>query len=166
MERMRIGHLHSGADVEDFRRRENHLSSGCARSGFLVQRTASMSVPSTPLCIQSVFAGQINRNLLSIPVKIEFENKNVETLSLLDSGAGGEFIDQNYAKTLKLPLSDLEKPIPAVNVDGTLNKKGTIKQYVSKPEYGNLWTKTNHSIVGNWTGKAESVTRIPMAPEV
>ena len=89
-----------------------------------------MSVPSTPLCIQSVFAGQINKNSLSIPVKIEFEDKIIETLSLLDSGAGGEFIDQNYAKTLKLPLLNLEKSIPAVNVDGTLNKKGTIKQYI------------------------------------
>ena len=89
-----------------------------------------MSFPSTPLCIQSVFAGQINKNSLSIPVKIEFEDKIIETLSLLDSGAGGEFIDQNYAKTLKLPLLNLEKSIPAINVDGTLNKKGTIKQYI------------------------------------
>ena len=64
-------------------------------------------------------------------MKIEIENKSVETLSLLNSGAGGEFIDQNYAKTLKLPLLNLEKLIPAVNVDGTLNKKGTIKQYVN-----------------------------------
>ena len=50
---------------------------------------------------------------------------------MLDSGAGGEFIDQNYAKTLNLPLKTLDKPIPAINVDGTLNKKGTIKQYVN-----------------------------------
>ena len=90
-----------------------------------------MSVPSTLLCIQSVFAGQINENSLSIPMQIELENKIVEALSLLDSGAGGEFINQNYAKTLKLPLLNLEKLIPTVNVDGTLNKKGTIKQYVN-----------------------------------
>ena len=89
-----------------------------------------MSVPLTPLCIQSVFAGQINKNSLSIPVKTEFEDKIIETLSLLDSGAGGEFIHQNYVKTLKLPLLNLEKSIPAVNVNGTLNKKGTIKQYI------------------------------------
>ena len=62
---------------------------------------------------------------------IRFENKIVETLSLLNSGAGGKFIDQNYAKALKLPLLNLEKPIPAINVDGTLIKKGTIKQYVN-----------------------------------
>ena len=73
----------------------------------------------------------MNKNSLSIPMQIRFENKIIETLSLLDSGAGGKFIDQNYAKALKLPLLNLEKPIPAINVDGTLNKKGTIKQYVN-----------------------------------
>ena len=44
--------------------------------------------------------------------------------TLIDSGAGGKFIDQNYARTLTLPLQNLIKPIPALNVDGSLNKKG------------------------------------------
>ena len=50
--------------------------------------------------------------------------------TLIDSGAGGEFIDQNYARTLELSLQELTKPIPPLNVDGTLNKKGIIKQYL------------------------------------
>ena len=90
-----------------------------------------MSTPSPPLCIQSVFAGQINRNSLSIPLKIRLENRTVETLSLLDSGAGGKFIDQNYAKTLNISLLNLEKPILLINVDRILNKKGIIKQYIN-----------------------------------
>ena len=90
-----------------------------------------MSTPSTLLCIQLIFAGQINKNSLSIPMQIELENEIVETLSLLDSGAGGKFINQNYAKTLDLLLLNLEKLILAINVYGTLNKKGTIKQYVN-----------------------------------
>ena len=93
------------------------------------QRAVSMSTPS-PLYIQSVFAGTINKNSLSIHLKISLKDRIVETLSLLDSGAGGKFINQNYAKTLGLPLLNLEKPIPTINVDGTLNKKETIKQYV------------------------------------
>ena len=88
---------------------------------------ASMSTPSTLLCIQSIFASKINKNSLSIPMQIKFENEIIETLSLLDSGSGSEFINQKYAKTLKLPLLNLEQPIPIINVDGTLNKKGTIK---------------------------------------
>ena len=51
--------------------------------------------------------------------------------TLIDSGAGGEFIDQNYARTLELSLQELTKPIPPLNVDGTLNKKGIIKQYLN-----------------------------------
>ena len=76
-----------------------------------------MSTPLSPICIQTMFSGSINENSLSIPLKIETET--VETHALLDSGAGGKFIDQNYAKTLGQPLENLEKPIPAINVDGT-----------------------------------------------
>ena len=78
-----------------------------------------------------MFSGSIDKNSLSIPLKIKTETQTIETYALLDSGAGGKFIDQNYAKTLNLPLKTLDKLIPAINVDGTLNKKGTIKHYVN-----------------------------------
>ena len=90
-----------------------------------------MFTPLPPICIQTMFSGSINENSLSIPLKIKTETETVETHALLDSRAGGKFIDQNYAKTLGQPLENLEKPIPAINVDGTLNKKGTIKHYVN-----------------------------------
>ena len=57
--------------------------------------------------------------------------KNIKMETLIDSGAGGEFIDQNYARTLTLPLQKLIKPIPALNFDRTLNKKGIIKHYIN-----------------------------------
>ena len=91
-----------------------------------------MSTPlSPPICIQTMFSGSINKNSLTLPLKIKTEEETVETNALLDSGAGGEFIDENYTKTLDLSLKTLDKPIPAINVDGTLNKKGTIKHYVN-----------------------------------
>ena len=90
-----------------------------------------MSTPLPPICIQTMFSGSINKNSLSIPLKIKTETETIEINALLDSRTGGEFIDQNYAKTLGQPLENLEKPIPAINVDGTLNKKGTIKHYVN-----------------------------------
>jgi len=40
------------------------------------------------------------------------------------------FLDQNYARKLKVKEIVLDKPIIARNVDGTLNKKGTIRTYV------------------------------------
>ena len=78
-----------------------------------------------------MFSRSINKNSLSIPLKIKTETETIGTHALLDSRAGGEFIDQNYAKIINQPLKTLDKPIPAINVDGTLNKKGTIKHYVN-----------------------------------
>ena len=59
--------------------------------------------------------------------------ENVETLALIDSGAGGKFIDQNFAKKEKLETKDLENPLVVYNVNGTLNKTGTIRKYVDFP---------------------------------
>ena len=77
------------------------------------------------------------KNSISIPITCENgENKSVETLGLVDSGAGGEFIDQNYAKQLDLNIRKkknirkLESPLQALNVDGTENKKGRITGFV------------------------------------
>ena len=43
---------------------------------------------------------------------------------MINCGAGGAFIDQNFEQ------KKLDHPLTAKNVDGTINKKGTIKKYV------------------------------------
>ena len=81
-----------------------------------------MSV-SPSLDIYSVSTAMINLNKLSIPIQIEdTEERSIETLGLIDSGAGGKFIDQNYAKRMGFKTHKLEKPLQAYNVDGTENK--------------------------------------------
>ena len=76
----------------------------------------------------------MTKNSISIPILIRGENgRDVETLGLIDSGAGGKFIDRNYAKEEKLPIRDLDEPVTARNVDGMKNKTGTITQYVELP---------------------------------
>ena len=66
-----------------------------------------------------------------MPIRLsDSKVQNVETLGLIDSGAGGKFIDQNYAKTSGFEIFKLDSPLRAFNVDGTENKKGTIKTYV------------------------------------
>ena len=67
-----------------------------------------------------------------IPIMIEDteKTKSVETLGLIDSGAGGKFIDQNFARKLGLKIQNLEEPITARNVDGTKNKQGKITTFV------------------------------------
>ena len=47
---------------------------------------------------------------------------------MIDCGAGGAFIDQNFAKNFE--QKKLDYPLTAKNVDGTINKKGTIEKYV------------------------------------
>ena len=119
------------AQMLDISEEEKGILCGSSKSGFLIKRAVSTSTPLSTICIQTLFSGMINKNSLSIPLKIKTGSEIIENQALLDSGAGGEFIDQNYAKTLNLPLEILNKSIPAINVDGTLNKKGTIKHYVN-----------------------------------
>ena len=65
----------------------------------------------------------IRSNKLSIPIQIsDTEVKNVETLGLIDSGAGGEFIDQNYVQLTGFKTYALETPLRAYNMDRTENK--------------------------------------------
>jgi len=69
---------------------------------------------------------------MNLPMKLSSE-KGIEIVEegFLDSGAGGKFIDQNYVKTKKLEKERLLEPIKVYNVDGTLNKQGTIRYYVN-----------------------------------
>jgi Retroviral aspartyl protease len=53
--------------------------------------------------------------------------QNVETL--IDSGAGGLFINQNFAKNFE--INYLDEPVKAYNMDGMENKQGTINAYVN-----------------------------------
>jgi hypothetical protein len=59
------------------------------------------------------------------------KNKPIETQPLVDSGTGGIFMDQNYARKHGFNLTKLEYLITAQNVDGTKNKQGTIRYYTN-----------------------------------
>jgi hypothetical protein len=101
---------------------------------------------SPSLEIYSVTTATIQSNKLSIPIKISGTEvkENVKTLGLIDSGAEGKFINQNYAKTEGFKLHKLETPLRAYNVDGTENKRGTIKNYIKlKQEINGRKTKTD-----------------------
>jgi Retroviral aspartyl protease len=92
----------------------------------LKRRTVSTSV-SPYLDVYSVTIANISQNSISIPIKIGSNKQTVKTL--IDSGAGRLFIDQNYAKNFN--INYLDKPVKAYNVDGTENKQGTINAYVN-----------------------------------
>jgi hypothetical protein len=69
-------------------------------------------------------------NQITIPISITSDKsiENVETSALIDSGAGGQFIDQNFAK--RFPIQKLDQALVAYNVDGTENKRGKITSFV------------------------------------
>ena len=86
-------------------------------------------MPVSPvLDIHSVTVGTITRNTLCVPFSTVMNAKTVETQALINCGAGGMFIDQNFAQNFE--IFPLNEPITARNVNGTINKKGAIKSYV------------------------------------
>jgi RNase H-like domain found in reverse transcriptase/Reverse transcriptase (RNA-dependent DNA polymerase)/Integrase zinc binding domain/Chromo (CHRromatin Organisation MOdifier) domain len=72
-------------------------------------------------------------NSLKLKVELETtdtsERKSVN--SLVDSGANGEFIDRDYAKSCRFNLIKLTSPIPVYNIDGSPNEAGSITEAVS-----------------------------------
>jgi hypothetical protein len=88
-------------------------------------RTRSTSV-SPSLSIEHVQVAQIEKNTMTIDILISDESlgqkKIVETTTLLDTGAGGKFINQNFVQNQKIETKKLKYPIEVFNVDGTPNK--------------------------------------------
>jgi len=70
----------------------------------------------------------------SLKLKVELETTDTGEVksinSFVDSRATGEFIDCHYAKSNRLRTWKLSEPIPVYNVDGTLNKAGSITEVV------------------------------------
>ena len=84
------------------------------------------------LDINGVLLGVVAAKSIKLPVKFYPKSntrQNAKTLTLIDSGAGGIFIDSTYQEKLKLPKYPLDRPIIVHNVDGTRNSKGFITDY-------------------------------------
>ena len=80
--------------------------------------------------IHAVLVARKSNKSLSIPIELSSEKnvKNVDKIhALMDTGAGGKFIDQNFVQQKGYTLKTLDKPLAVYNVDGTPNKKGTIR---------------------------------------
>jgi hypothetical protein len=81
---------------------------------------------SPSLSIEHIKVVQIEKNMMTIDILISSESlgqkKIIETTTLLDTGAGGKFIDQNFVWNQKIETKELKYPIEVFNVDGTPNK--------------------------------------------
>jgi hypothetical protein len=70
------------------------------------------------------------QNSISIPIALTSDKskESVKTTALIDCGAGGQFIDQNYVR--KFTIQKPDEPLMAYNVDGTEHKRGKITSFV------------------------------------
>jgi hypothetical protein len=75
------------------------------------------------------------------------QKKIIETTTLLDTGAGGKFIDQNVVRNQKIETKELKYPIKVFNVDGTPNKWGTITKYTQLDLTINRQMRTHNLLV-------------------
>jgi len=66
---------------------------------------------------------------MTLRVFVHSRSKRAKTIALLDSGATENFINISYAQKLNLPIRRLTQERRLFNVDGTLNKAGTLKYY-------------------------------------
>jgi len=69
-------------------------------------------------------------NTLYSPTQVLLERKTVDTLSLIDSGAGLDLIDRTFIKDWSLPRRKLKKPLVIWNRDRSINKNKKITDYV------------------------------------
>jgi hypothetical protein len=84
----------------------------------------------------------------------------VETRALLDCGAGEMFIDKEFVKKWKIPLTRLVKPMKVYNVDGTLNKEGRITHFTRlKTTIGGKTQRTRFLVTG--LGKEKVIFGFP-----
>jgi hypothetical protein len=70
------------------------------------------------LDVYSVTIANILWNSISVPINIGSSKQTVKTL--IDSSAGGLFIDQNYAKNFD--INYLDEPVKAYNMERMENK--------------------------------------------
>jgi len=88
--------------------------------------TVPMIIPISP-----VLVADTNNKSFSVPLLVSREGRNTdrrfEMNALIDSGAGGTFIDKRFTQQNWITLILIEKPIQAFNMDGTKNNTGTIE---------------------------------------
>src|SRR6266545_4014424 len=70
----------------------------------------------------------IDNQTMTLSIKMFVGSNEIIVDVLLDSGATGCYIHQAFAKSLKILLVPTTVPIKVRNVDGTLNRLGSITQ--------------------------------------
>src|SRR3984893_13735150 len=106
-----------------------------SRFGFSLGSAIDLSVPndetpiSSPITSSPYILGALESgpNALEIVFHIHnSQNKQIPVKTLIDSGASGNFIDCAFTATIQLNQTQLDEPITVRNVDGSINRGGSI----------------------------------------
>ena len=81
------------------------------------------------LIIRSLEEGP-NCIMLPVHLKTTDTTEEASTEVMVDTGATGDFIDQDFVARTELPTRKLSQPVPVFNVDGTPNEAGSIREVV------------------------------------
>jgi len=75
---------------------------------------------------------EMDAKCIMIPTHLKTTDTMEETSTeaMVDTGATGDFIDQDFVNQEKLPTCKLSQPIPVYNVDGMLNEAGGICEVI------------------------------------
>ena len=103
---------------------------------------------------------------INLPIKSKTErgNKIIQTNVLLNTGAGGMFMHQEYAKKHKIILHKLQWPITPQNVNGTENHAGKITHFTWIQTQINRWKCLEQLLISN-IGSSDIIFRLPWFKE-
>ena len=84
---------------------------------------------SPKLIIRSLEEGP---NCIMLPVHLKTMDtmEQASTEVMVNTGATGDFIDQDFVTRAELPMRKLSQPVPVFNIDGTPNEAGSIREVV------------------------------------
>jgi hypothetical protein len=105
-----------------WRRRSGQTNPEHGRLGFLGSEDIDLTYVSPTLSVSSVLVADMDNKSMCLPITLETENeKKVKTQALIDCGAGGTFIDKDFAYQNGFTMKHLDRSIWVFNVDGTPN---------------------------------------------
>ena len=121
--------------------------------------TVPMIIPISP-----VLVADINKKSFSVSLLVSGEGRNAdrrfEMNALIDSGAGGTFIDKKFTQQNGIALIPIEKLIQVFNMDGTKNNAGMIEHCIwLKIQMGKKKISTRFLATG--LGKEKMILGLP-----
>ena len=96
-----------------------------------MKQSAALTSRRLKITVSPVIVTDVSKQSMRISVSITCEDRTIETNALINSGAGGLFIDESFVRQSKLPLLPIPHSIPVSNVNSTPNVNATITHKVT-----------------------------------